>query len=94
MIHPSATSETSALSVLRLAEIITDVATRALDADKRMHHESDAVMYGKINQISAIADLVYLGEAVLTYPEEKALAAAQTILDKAFDAMADAVGAE
>jgi hypothetical protein len=37
--------------------------------------------------------MVYLGDAVMSYPEEKAMAAAQTILDQAFDAMAEAVAA-
>lgn len=89
----AAPAETSALTVMGLARIITDVAARALDPEQRMHHESDAVMYGKLTQLCTLIDMVWTGDAVLTYDEEKAMRAAQERLDTAWNAMADAVGA-
>lgn len=84
---------TAALTVPCLAQMITEVAERALDPEKRMHQESDAVMYGKLTLLDSISTMVCTGGAVLTYEEEKLLNAAQKRLDAAWNAMADAVGA-
>jgi hypothetical protein len=79
---------TAALTVTALARLMTEVSERALDSSQRMFRETDAVLYGKLVQLEVIAEMVWGGNDVLSYEEEKAMDAAIKVFELAWKAVA------
>ena len=76
------------LTVAGLADLMNGVSDRALDPDQRFTNETDAVLYGKLIQLSALAENVWVNESAvfaLTYEENITLSNASNRLSAAFD---------
>ena len=76
-----------ALSLQNLAEMMRDVASRTFDPTLRYHYETDAVLYGKVVQLDAIAEPLYTA-GDLSEEAERSLMTAASELDRAFKHLA------
>lgn len=78
----------SALSIPRLVEMMKDAARRTFDLNLRYHHESDAVLYGKITQLDVIAEAHYCSND-LSEEDDKSLSLAGEEIQRAFTYLAN-----
>lgn len=81
---------TQVLQLHNLAELMSEMAARAIDPSLRSEHETDAVMYGKLIVLDGIAESVWMGET-LPEEEETLLYFAQERLDRAWTRLEDLV---
>lgn len=81
---------TSALSLKKLIELMRDAAARTFDEGLRYHHEPDAVLYGKVVQLDALAECHYTA-GTLTNEECRDLMSASQEIDRAFKHLAGRV---